>query len=196
MRGAAFARRGTADHLGAVGDRLLGMEGAVLAGKSLADDFGVLVDENGHASTARVRLDAAVSGRYPEFSSASHRPRAASRRRHISKTSRAACRRPSESWRAGAPRFMDLTSSCRISSPSTSSAPMPQDATSPLGPRASPATSSCVPLFEWHKPGFRMSELAGLPRRSDILAHGEFHRRHLGIERGKIGRSRYAKSLK
>ena len=37
MTGAAFAGRGAADHLGAVGDRLLGMEGAVLAGKALAD---------------------------------------------------------------------------------------------------------------------------------------------------------------
>src|SRR5262249_19508441 len=38
-------------------DRLLGMEGAVLAGEALADDLGVLVDENGHrgccASTAQ-----------------------------------------------------------------------------------------------------------------------------------------------
>jgi hypothetical protein len=48
MRRAAFARRGTADHLGAIGDRLLGMERAVLAGKALADDLGVLVDEDGH----------------------------------------------------------------------------------------------------------------------------------------------------
>ena len=50
MRRAAFARRGAADHLGAVGDRLLGMEGAVLAGEALADDLGVLVDEDGHVS--------------------------------------------------------------------------------------------------------------------------------------------------
>jgi hypothetical protein len=48
MAGAAFAGRGAADHLGAVGDRLLGMERAVLAGEALADDLGVLVDENGH----------------------------------------------------------------------------------------------------------------------------------------------------
>src|SRR5262249_53490046 len=57
MTGAAFARRCAADHFGAVSDRLLGMEGAVLAGEALADDLGVLVDENGHrgcfASTAR-----------------------------------------------------------------------------------------------------------------------------------------------
>jgi hypothetical protein len=37
-----------ADHLGAVGDRLLGVEGAVLAGEALADDLGVLVDQDGH----------------------------------------------------------------------------------------------------------------------------------------------------
>ena len=45
---AAFAGRGAADHLGAVGDRLLGMEGAVLAGEALADDLGRGVDEDGH----------------------------------------------------------------------------------------------------------------------------------------------------
>ena len=49
MRRAAFAGRDAADHLGAVGDRLLGMEGAVLAGEALADDLGVLVDEDGHS---------------------------------------------------------------------------------------------------------------------------------------------------
>src|SRR5258708_17400577 len=45
---AAFARRGAADHLGTVVDRGLRMEGAVLAGEALADDLGVLVDEDGH----------------------------------------------------------------------------------------------------------------------------------------------------
>src|SRR5664279_4279135 len=44
----AFARRRTADHLGAVGNRHLGMERAVLAGKALADHLGVLVDEDAH----------------------------------------------------------------------------------------------------------------------------------------------------
>ena len=48
MRGAAFAGRDAADHLGAVGDGLLGMEGALVAGEALADDLGVLVDEDGH----------------------------------------------------------------------------------------------------------------------------------------------------
>ena len=45
MRRAAFAGRGAADHLGAVGDRLLGVERAVLAGDALADDLGVFVDQ-------------------------------------------------------------------------------------------------------------------------------------------------------
>ena len=40
-----------ADHLGAViGQRLLGMERAGLAGQALHEDLGVLVDENGHWS--------------------------------------------------------------------------------------------------------------------------------------------------
>src|SRR5689334_22332154 len=49
MRRAAFARRGAADHLGAVGDRSLRVERAVLASKTLADDLGVLADQDGHA---------------------------------------------------------------------------------------------------------------------------------------------------
>ena len=48
MGAAAFAGRGAAHHLGAVGDGLLGMKGALLAGEALADHFGVLVDKNGH----------------------------------------------------------------------------------------------------------------------------------------------------
>ena len=50
MSRAAFAGRGAADHLGAVSDRLLGMERAVLAGETLADDAGVLVYEDGHGA--------------------------------------------------------------------------------------------------------------------------------------------------
>src|SRR6185312_8765301 len=47
---AAFARRGAAHHLGAIGDGLFGMEGPLRASKALADDLGVLVDENGHVT--------------------------------------------------------------------------------------------------------------------------------------------------
>src|SRR4029079_2396449 len=64
MGRAAFARRGAADHLGAVGDRLLRMEGAVLACEALADDLGVLVDEDTHyaaLSTAATIFCAASS---------------------------------------------------------------------------------------------------------------------------------------
>jgi hypothetical protein len=58
MRGAAFARRGAAHHLGAVGDRGFRMKGAVLAGEALADDLGVGVDEDGHPETPTgLRLD-------------------------------------------------------------------------------------------------------------------------------------------
>src|SRR6201986_3487973 len=48
MGGAAFARGHSAHHLGAVGDRLLGVEGALRAGEALADHLGVIVDEDGH----------------------------------------------------------------------------------------------------------------------------------------------------
>jgi hypothetical protein len=41
---AALAGRDAADQVGAVGDGLLGVEGALLAGEALADDLGVLVD--------------------------------------------------------------------------------------------------------------------------------------------------------
>src|SRR6185369_9199393 len=56
MRRTAFARRSAADHFGAVLDRLLGMEGAVLAGEALADDLGVLVDEDGHHAAPLIAL--------------------------------------------------------------------------------------------------------------------------------------------
>src|SRR5262249_27766014 len=52
VRGAAFARRDAAHHLGAVGDRLLGVEGALRAGEALADDLGVLVDQDGHQAAS------------------------------------------------------------------------------------------------------------------------------------------------
>ena len=48
---AAAPGRDAADQLGAVGDGLLGMEGALLAGEALADDPGVLVDQDAHALT-------------------------------------------------------------------------------------------------------------------------------------------------
>ena len=57
MGGAAFARRHAAHHLGAVGDRLLGMEGALRAGEALADDLGVLVDQNGHQFASLTACD-------------------------------------------------------------------------------------------------------------------------------------------
>src|SRR6185312_6764827 len=52
MDGAAFARRHAAHHLGAVGNRLLGVEGTLAAGEALADDLGVLVDQDGHHSAS------------------------------------------------------------------------------------------------------------------------------------------------
>src|ERR1700693_3295019 len=65
MGRAAFAGRGAADHLSAVGNRHLGMEGAVLAGEALADDLGVLVDEDGHyaASFTALTIFCAASSR-------------------------------------------------------------------------------------------------------------------------------------
>src|SRR5262249_44051885 len=48
MGGSPLARRCSADHPSAVSDRGLGMKGAVLAGKALADDLGVAVDQNRH----------------------------------------------------------------------------------------------------------------------------------------------------
>ncbi len=46
--GAALARRHPADHAGAVGNGLFGMERSLGAGKALADDLGVGIDENSH----------------------------------------------------------------------------------------------------------------------------------------------------
>src|SRR4029079_3889533 len=50
MRRSAFARRHAADHLGAIGDGLLGIERALRASEALADDARVLVDEDGHGT--------------------------------------------------------------------------------------------------------------------------------------------------
>src|SRR5688572_20076265 len=62
MGGAAFARRDAAHHPGAVGDRLLGMEGALRAGEALADDLGVLVDQHCHGSGLLHRFDNLFGG--------------------------------------------------------------------------------------------------------------------------------------
>src|SRR5262249_20158111 len=48
MGAPALPGRGAPDHLGSIGDRLFGMERAVLAGEALADDLGIAVDEDGH----------------------------------------------------------------------------------------------------------------------------------------------------
>ena len=45
----AFARRYPADHLRAIGNRLFRVEGALRAGKALADDLGGFVDEDCHS---------------------------------------------------------------------------------------------------------------------------------------------------
>jgi hypothetical protein len=50
MGDATFAGRDTRHHLGAIGDRLLGMERAVIAGDALADDLGILTDQDGHSA--------------------------------------------------------------------------------------------------------------------------------------------------
>src|SRR4029077_15168175 len=65
MGRAAFAGRHAADHFGAVGDRLLGMKGAVLAGEALADDLGVVAEEDGHyaASFTALTIFCAASSR-------------------------------------------------------------------------------------------------------------------------------------
>ncbi len=44
--GAALAGGDAADHLGPIGDRLLGMKGPLGTGEALADDLGVFIDEN------------------------------------------------------------------------------------------------------------------------------------------------------
>ena len=48
MLRSAFTGCHATDHLRAIGNRLLGMKCALGAGKTLADHFGVTVDEDGH----------------------------------------------------------------------------------------------------------------------------------------------------
>src|SRR5690606_17628803 len=54
MGAPALSGRDAADHLGAVGDRLLGMEGALIAGESLADDPRLAADEHRHQFASRI----------------------------------------------------------------------------------------------------------------------------------------------
>src|SRR3546814_13168916 len=56
MRVAPLAGSDAAGHPGAVGDRLLGVEGALRAGEALADYLGVLVDQNRHQAASRTAL--------------------------------------------------------------------------------------------------------------------------------------------
>ena len=51
MRLATLAGSDAADHVGAVGNRLLGVESTLLAGKALADDFGVFIDQYAHSGS-------------------------------------------------------------------------------------------------------------------------------------------------
>ena len=48
MHLAAFSGRNATNHFGAIGDGLLGMKGALRAGKPLTDHFGIFVYENCH----------------------------------------------------------------------------------------------------------------------------------------------------
>ncbi|MOA57785.1 hypothetical protein D3C78_1820240 [compost metagenome] len=48
MGGAALAGGHAANHLGAVGDGLFGVESTLRAGEALADDFGVFIDQDAH----------------------------------------------------------------------------------------------------------------------------------------------------
>src|SRR5215467_2953409 len=65
MQRAALPGRDAAHHLRAVGDRLLGVEGALRAGEALAEDLGVAVDEHGHqaASFTALTIFSAASAR-------------------------------------------------------------------------------------------------------------------------------------
>src|SRR5262249_26850392 len=65
MHRAALAGRGASHHPRAVGDRLLGMEGAVAAGESLAQHGGVPVDQHRHqpASLTAATIFCAASSR-------------------------------------------------------------------------------------------------------------------------------------
>src|SRR5205814_7015790 len=70
MRGAALARGDAAHDLGAIGDRLLGVEGALGAGEAMADDLRILVDQARHqrASLTAFTIFSAASARFsPEM---------------------------------------------------------------------------------------------------------------------------------
>src|SRR5689334_17760927 len=56
MLGPALPRRHAADHLRAVSERLLRVEGAGLAGHPLGDDLRVPIDKDAHATVSSARL--------------------------------------------------------------------------------------------------------------------------------------------
>src|SRR5690606_7656118 len=64
---AALARRYAADHLGAVGNRLLGVVSALRTGKALAENLGIFVDQNAHGKSSE--LGALGGGFHNLFSS-------------------------------------------------------------------------------------------------------------------------------
>ncbi len=53
MAAAAFAGRHPSDHLGAVGDHLLGVEGTLVAGHALHEDRRGFIDQNAHDVSSR-----------------------------------------------------------------------------------------------------------------------------------------------
>ncbi len=55
MPRAAFARRDAADHPGAVGDRLFGMEGPLGTGEALGDDAGIGIHQDRHVALLRLK---------------------------------------------------------------------------------------------------------------------------------------------
>ena len=60
---ACLAGRNATNHLGAILDRLLAVEGALLAGEALADDLGVLIDHHvGLSGVARCSRNGAAHG--------------------------------------------------------------------------------------------------------------------------------------
>ena len=60
MRLPALTRCHTADHFGAVRQRLFGMKRALLAGETLANHLGILVDQDTHTASPTARCAASV----------------------------------------------------------------------------------------------------------------------------------------
>src|SRR5437764_3655886 len=93
-----FPRRHAAGHLGAVGDRLLGVEGALGAGEALADDRRRGIHKDGHHA-ASLTTSTTFLAASSKFSAAISGNADCPRRLHTNSTLMPSCLKTSDTFR-------------------------------------------------------------------------------------------------